>query len=530
MIYFIPAWYAENEWKEKEQRWYKRRMRTEFDDTVKQVQLFYRTGTYPCQMLLLNHAPNFRHFLHRQGIFHAPYWSCFDAIQEVEKKKTMTLSYRNLKWPEDTEFVYSQYAVIAMRNNKRFAKIEFAEDGNPIEIDMYKKGELYRSNYYDDRGFISRTCIYSNEKPVYEEYLRPDGVWKLRVFLTDGHVEINPECNTYLMGENQRSKHIPFARTYYENLGQVVCEVTENYIKQTNLSDVFCVAVHKLHFKMLCDLLKNRKLILSFFGKRYVFVREKEELTLVKNANYIITDSQDTSLELEKYVSKKIKNIKDLTPYDSRQDFGISQSLPVQKILVPIDGLDGATFRFVVEQLALYMEKNEFVRVHLFTRLGNAELYDMILNRVRQILVLNGYDPGLAEEPISIGESENRFYEFEDKQKIFLEQCVDELSVSKCIREQRIIVDLRTNPDVYLQISGISVGIPQIVGHKTQYVKHNRNGYFLSEKNRLNEVIAYYLESQKNWNNAMIEAYEIGKIYSTQQLIERWDEVIKAIG
>ena len=42
MLHFIPAWYQENTWSESEQIWYVRRMHTEFDDSVKQVQLFHR--------------------------------------------------------------------------------------------------------------------------------------------------------------------------------------------------------------------------------------------------------------------------------------------------------------------------------------------------------------------------------------------------------------------------------------------------------------------------------------------------------
>lgn len=40
MQYFIPAWYKDNDWKENEQVWYRSRTVTEFDDTVKQIQLF----------------------------------------------------------------------------------------------------------------------------------------------------------------------------------------------------------------------------------------------------------------------------------------------------------------------------------------------------------------------------------------------------------------------------------------------------------------------------------------------------------
>ena len=34
MLYFVPAWYKENSWIENEQQWYRRRMKSEFDETV----------------------------------------------------------------------------------------------------------------------------------------------------------------------------------------------------------------------------------------------------------------------------------------------------------------------------------------------------------------------------------------------------------------------------------------------------------------------------------------------------------------
>ena len=87
-------------------------MHTEFDDTVKQIQLFHRNKVYPYQILLLSFSPNFRHFLHRQGVYHAPYWSCFDAIQEVKRKKAVLLSFHNMKWPPHVEFVYTPFVMV----------------------------------------------------------------------------------------------------------------------------------------------------------------------------------------------------------------------------------------------------------------------------------------------------------------------------------------------------------------------------------------------------------------------------------
>ena len=182
MLHFIPAWYQENNWCENEQYWYSRRTRTEFDDTVKHIQLFHRRKPYPFQIMLLSFAPNFRHFLHRQSVFHAPYWSCFDAIQEIRRKKVMMFSFHNLNWPEHVEFIYSPYVLVAMLKGKKYAQVEFGEDGNPIQVDIYQNEMLQRRNIYDDRGFVSSTMLFEDQRPLYQDYLNDKGVWKIREF------------------------------------------------------------------------------------------------------------------------------------------------------------------------------------------------------------------------------------------------------------------------------------------------------------------------------------------------------------
>ena len=199
MLYFIPAWYQLNSFKELEQSWHTRRMHTEFDDTVKHVQMFYRNGIKDFTILLLSHAPNFRHFLHRQGVFHAPYLSVFDAIQEVRSKKTVVFSFHNLAWPEDIEFVYTPFVVVAYLHGKKYAQIDFGEAGNPIEVSMYENDVISRRNIYDDRGFISATELYENGNIVYTDYLTEDGVVKMRMMEDTGEVQINEKVDTYLV-------------------------------------------------------------------------------------------------------------------------------------------------------------------------------------------------------------------------------------------------------------------------------------------------------------------------------------------
>jgi accessory secretory protein Asp1 len=481
--------------------------------------------------MLLSFAPNLRHFLHRQGVYHAPYWSCFDAIQEITRKKAMVLSFHNLNWPDDIEFVYSPFVVIAMLHGEPYAQIEFGEDGNPIEVDMYENGRIRRRNIYDDRGFVSSTILYEEGQPVYQDYLNENGVWKLRHFKQDGHVEINPGNRNYLIQYQGTAQTIPFLQTSYDRLERVICEVLSAFLRLTESKDIFCVAMHSLHAGVLEQALVNKKVILSFFERRYDLALYPEGADMILNADYIITDSKENTNRIRQMLPKTLYNTTDITPYDSRVDLGISQQLNVQKILVPVDGIEQEEFQELVLLLAEHLSVNENAEVHLFTRNADYQRSEKLLEQTCEILEQSGKVSDWAVPTEEDAFTENQVDEQEKvPQRFFVEQCVDELSVSKCMREQRVVVDMRKIPELYLQIACISTGIPQIVRTGTQYVEHKKNGLILSELRELPQALDFYLKGLSNWNEAMVSACEIGKQFTTARLIEEWKEVIRSVG
>lgn len=531
MLYFIPAWYQLNEWCENEQSWRVRRMHTEFDDTVKQMQLFHRNAVYPYQLMLLGFTPNFRHFLHRQGVYHAPYWSCFDAIQEIRRKRAMVLSFHNLNWPPDVEFVYSPFVVIAFLNGIKYAQIDFGEDGNPIRIDLYENGKIRRRNIYDDRGFVSGTIIYENEKPLYQDYLMENGIWKLRCFRDDGHVEINPGHSEYLLQYQGTEQILAFVRLSYDSLEDVIYEVLTSYLNLTDKRDIFCVAMHERHAGLLQKALRRKKIILSFYADRYSIAKHTENIKLIKKADYIIADSRVNVRRIQREAGISFKNIMAITPYDSRVDLGISQQFDVQKILVAIDDIEEDVFGALIQLLGKYLRVNDNARIHLFTRKADYNRPQQILEQTRRELKKAGLEAGWAEEETDNNAlADNLEAEETVPVRFFVEQCVDELTVSRCMREQRLLVDVRTVPELYLQIMAISVGIPQIVRTQTEFVRHGRNGIVLKKAGKLPSTLNYYLKGLNNWNKAMVCAYEMSKEYTTEKLMEAWRGVIDSVG
>ena len=525
MLYFIPAWYQKNDWKEDEQFWHSRRMKTETDDKVKQIQLFQRNSIYENKILLLSYAPNFRHFLHRQSAFRVPYWSVFDAMQEVRRKKQAILSFHNLNWPRNIEFIYTPFSVIAMLNGERYANMEFGEYGNLIQVDLYQSGQISRKNVYDDRGFISCTTVYENGNKVYDLYLTDKGVWKLCHFV-DGHVVINPRRKHYLIRTPRGEEHIPFLKDTYGSMEEVIEEVLASALQATRDTDIFCVAAHGQHLPLLDRLLAGRKTIFSVFQQRLAVENDQTALSILSRANCIVTDSEGNLEALSR--KQELDNILkvNIPPYDTRVEPGISLQMNVQKILVPVDHLPPEAMEAVIKYLAGYLKSNKDARIHLFTRNAAFNQVDTLLNRTSEILKRSGYPSAWARK--ESGNKRENLLEDEDQIPILftVEQCVDELSVNKCMREQRLLVDLADVPDLFLQISCVSMGIPQILKTATQYMKPGKNGRINRDISRLGEDLNYYLESLSNWNEAAVQSHELGKAHTTQYLIDQWKEVI----
>lgn len=536
MIYFIPAWYKGKEWCENEQSWIEQRLYSEFDDTVKQIQLFHRNGEYDYQILSLGFAPNFRHFLHRQSVYRAPYWSCFDAIQEVRRKRARVLSFHDLKWPEGIEFLYTPFAVVAMLNGERYAEINFGEDGNPIWIAMYQDGKICRRNIYDDRGFISASVLYEDGQPSYQDYLRENGIWKMRHFLKDGHVEINPKCPTYLLEYKGKWRTKQFSRMHYERIEEVICEVFADWLSLTRYSDIFCVAMDGLHVGSFGKALRHNKKILSFFQDRYnpALCTEEEQkgvLELVQNADYIVVDSRENERKVRRLTHVSSGRLMLIPPYDTRADAGISLQSNIQKILLPLDDMDPELAGKVICVLGKYVSEKENVRVHLLTRDARYDAKQRILSQARSALT----DMGLPEAWVAETEkqmvSENNLEEEEEVPALFVpEQCVDEASVSICMKEQWVLVDLRDVPEQYLQINAVSFGIPQIVRKKTDFVRNGGNGIILKEIEQLPEALAYYLTGLEHLNEARVACYKISREYTTEKLLKMWGEVMRSVG
>lgn len=305
-----------------------------------------------------------------------------------------------------------------------------------------------------------------------------------------------------------------------------------SYISLTETQDIFCVAMHDRHAALLGEALRGKKLILSFFEDRFPVSAHSKALDMLSAADYIVVDSRKNANKLQQAVGKWFRNIMVIPPYDTRVDLSISGQFAVQKILVPVDDIEDEVFDALIHFLGKYLLLNEKARIHLLTRRSEYDRKQKVLEHVRKVLGGEGLEEDWAAMEEDKGQVAENDLDPEESVpvKFFVEQCMDELSISKCMREQRVLVDLRKVPELFLQITAISIGIPQIVRTRTEFVEHGKNGFVLKRIKNLPEVLNYYLDGMSGWNRARVYSYELVREYSTEQLLDKWGEVLESVG
>ena len=97
----------------------------------------------------------------------------------------------------------------------------------------------------------------------------------------------------------------------------------------------------------------------------------------------------------------------------------------------------------------------------------------------------------------------------------------------KLLKTIRLIVDLSTRPEIFLQVVGISTGIPQINRVESAYVDNGKNGLQIGQVTELAGAMRYYLDGLNNWNRAKM--YSVNKInnYTGEKIVKELEEAVR---
>lgn len=511
MKYFIPAWYDDQQWwQDTTVPYYQMQKKTEFDDMISLMGM-HLENELDYHLIVLNHAPNLRTFLHRYDLYETKYWSVFDEIQGFSHHAPQAINYHHLKWPDDVEFVYTPYLLKCVTSDQTFTNIYFSQEGYSIWFEEFENGQLQRRYIFDDRGYLSAIRYFDKDgEGTYQEYLTIDGDCVLCEDLKGGRVSVS-----------ERYQH-DYHQTQYNSMAEIIEEKFQEMIKRTiHSKDHVIVASDTRHNQFIAKNIPAQALSYSFFKNRNETVSSDEYQSIVKGAHFIVD-----SLQLERALFQHQQNLARqdnmirITPFETRQSPNISSQLMETFIGVWIDGMTEANLKQLMECLVDYIEREDQYRLILLTRHQNN-----IPQWLRTCMAsVNEAYHAKKEEDVNV----SALMTTEDQDDVItIKTIFAEHDVVEAMRTLRIIIDMSEEPDLYLQISAISAAIPQINSQSTDYVSDYDNGRIIETSHQLSEALNYYLSYLKNWNYAYAYSLKLIDAYASNNIIRQLDELIE---
>ncbi len=554
MYSFIPSWYGDRgDWQGCILPWHEAGHSYEFDDTVNHLRMFRDAGE-ETEVLCLGWSPRLRRFLHRQSLDRISCWSVFDELQGITLQKPAVFSYLELPWPEDTEWVYMPTHLAAYLGNQHYADVEFAGDGTLCWVDYYADGSLARRDVYDDRGFCSSSIFYRKGELLRQEYYDQNG----RLRFTQETV-----INGAGVIRIAKGAEADFAQSVYDSIEELIGDRLTRYLAGHPDREAVVIAANTRHnalIRQALETLPKQRVVMSFFEERFDLQDRETLLHDTHNASLIVTDTEHAARQIREAGVQDIP-ICDISPFDVRLPLGKSQQIRELKIFMPLDGLEDTLLEKALQQVFAYMQTNPDVVLLAGTRGSSVSEQERLREKLNEILLSAGATrqhisnlekPAQvmggasleqqtqgrislsSEQPVprpAVSASAEQTRELEDRTsdlsaRIRVTPYHSETDLIRILRDARVILDVRDQPELYLQIAGISAGIPQINYRFTRYVKHKKDGYIIQNINYITGALEYYLDSLSGWNEALVYCVQEVSQYTGGTLVKRWKEML----
>lgn len=513
MRYFIPAWYSEQKlWKDNTLPFYYKPNKTGFDDMISLISMHKKNGR-KYKLLVLNYSPNLRLFLHRHDLFESDYWSVFDVLQNAPNTLPKAIDYLELNWSKDTEFVYSPFMIEAVISENMYSQIKFNQEGYILHIHEFENGVQQKKMIFDDRGFISSIIKYENDIEIEQTYLNVLGEKVLTENLITGEVLTNTPVKD-LLDHNK-----------YKNMLEIIEELVEKfYTYQITLSDDFIVASDQRHNNLITRYFKENQLCFSVFSNRNKNITPNliQSMQPVKSC---LVDTKKNERECNVIINNNLIDMKvfRITPFDTEKIENISSQLYDINIGFWIDNLSRETVEIIINQLYNYIKNKENFKVTILMKDIASKTPKWLLDIVKEKNKLyNEKQKKLNEEIADVLEEEMEFIEM-----IKIESVLFEDDLIRAISTLRVVIDLGEEPDLYLQISAISAGVPQINIIETEYVTPDINGVIIPNSTDMIQALDYFLLSLKNWNYSYSSSIKLVDEFSSTKIIKIVDDLIK---
>lgn len=496
MNYFVPAWHSQ------QIDWALSSPTIEFDDAVSHLRIL-QDNNYPVGIILTDYQPQLTTKLNQLALFPNRLWSAFDYLQGITTLDSQVVDFRDLSWPTDAYFDFTNFRIFVMVGRERYARIVFDVQGKILQVDYDKGPEAGSTLLFDSRGFISR-----QSKGNLDTYFDPSGNWRFKHNRQTDQVTVNREL-------------VNVSHDHYLHLSELLAEVVKKqFLPRLGPNDRLIVTVDDESKVALTTTFDSSTTIYSV-SRWHPY---QKVLPLFPRDTHLIVDTEKTSAQVQKLIPQ-FRSLAVLPLFQSQFKLGHSQRIPEQRVAVFAEHMTANEVMMVLEKIYPRLIKDpDAVALRLYTYSnGQAGMVNQVFEQFRKnhagefILSMDEIDPG-----------ENKLDEDELPPLLDIKQqrLASNTDVLTALDKIRLLI-MWGQPDQFMSMAAVSVGIPVLQNFTTSELEDHHNGIICHNWNDLVAGIDYYLDSLKNWNTSLVYNVQMLNKYSEENLLTRWKEYLK---
>lgn len=495
MEYFIAAWHNQLV------DWAHNVPRIEFYDQTTNMKILRKSGR-KVGLVLTDYQPQLTTKFDKIDFYPDEVFSVFDFLQGIRNGlSNRVLDYQDLKWPDDVIFDITPFRILAISDDRLYAKIIFDSKGRLLAINYYDADKtLTHRLVIDSRGFIS-----SKMENNIITYYDPAGHWRFTHDRNTDEIVVNPAF------------HITDQYLYADSTDLVNEVIYKYFLPQVTDKDDLIVT---LDDKIPIPLKKYEPYNCIFSLNE----QDSYQISLAQvKKGQIVVPSKDEVAGIKKQVADEVP-VTAIPTFPYQPNFGHSQRIKRQIIAI----------------FAEYSNFDELKKLMdtIYPRLINNPdgegVYFISYNDVQLAMVQRVIDQLMKEHP-------NEFVLYTDQPKAE-DELIDELtetprlfiktkrlsSIAEAMNffdKIRLLVNWNS-PDDFIMSTAVSVGIPQLQNFSSSTLVDHANGILCNNFGDLAKGLAYYLDSLQNWNQALVYDAQLLNKYSEEKLIDKWNHIL----
>lgn len=497
MEYFIPAWHDQYE------DWAVSIPNIMGADAINTMKLL-KNYNYQVGLIIADYQPHILSQLNQLSIYPNAFFSLYDYLQNIDTLEGRTVQLSDFNWPKGTIFDFGPFRTLAVANDSElYATVIYDNNGRILKI-KYEASEndIEHILLLDSRGFVS-SRIDERETTFFDSY----GQWRFKENNQTHEIIVNPDFNR-------------FKSLFYPNIELLLNEVFKSYVEDNfnSNSDNFIVTLDD-KLKIDTSIIKKKPIFLV--NKNISYTKKLSDVS----SGILVIDNPKIANEIEKNYNNRF-DFEIIPTHNTIFKLGHSNREKIQEISFFAENIDYKNAKDLIFELCKFVaEKPENRSLKILTYdFFQADNISKIIDEIKH--------ENITSFTINKTKNENDFIEKAvDSEKIpnikLTNYRVTNISqLLNLLDNTRVLVNYG-HEDELMQMSAISLGIPQLQNFLSPTVINNKNGYIYKDKADLISALNRYLSDLKLWNDSLVYNVQLMNKYADTNIIKMWNKVLK---